>query len=185
MNGRSLLPFAAVLCVGLGPAQAASAATVPSAPVITAAPALSPAFNPAVTDYAVTCSEGQVSLTATAGKSVTVSLDGRSAKTGRQTVIGHMTAGMGIKWAVTTTVKSKKKTVGYSARCIPADMAVPVFTRPGKPTADLYLFNPSGGSGARSGMTFYSMLLDTNGVPLWWRSNPLLQLNGTVMNSNS
>ena len=185
MNVRPLLRFAAVLCVAIGFAPAAAAATVPPAPVISSTPALTPAFNPAVTDYGVTCPEGQVNLTATAGKSVTVALDGHPTKTGTQTVTGHLTAGMSLKWTVTTTVKSKKKAVSYAARCIPADMAVPVFTRPGKPTADLYLFNPSGGSGARTGMTFYSMLLDTNGVPLWWRTNPLLQLNGTVMNSTS
>ena len=184
MKFRTSLAATAVLGAFAGLAQGASAAILPAQAMISSVPSLSPTFNPAITDYSVTCPDGSVTISATAGKSVTVALDGNVAKTGAQAVTAHMIPGNGVRWTVTTTVKARKKSVMYRARCVPADMAMPTFTRTGTPTADLYLFNPSGGAGGRTGMNFYSMLIDTRGVPLWWRPSPIFQLNGTVLNNN-
>ncbi len=164
-------------------APAANAVT-PASLSITATPGLTPAFSQSIYDYWLNCPSGSVSLAVNAPKGTTVSVAGRTAKTGSFTSKVTLSNGQEFKWAVTSGTGSKRKTTTHYARCTPADMPIPTVTATGSTKASFYLLNP-GLPGNTIGQTSYIMLVDRHGVPVWWRTAPIGPLNPTVLDSTS
>lgn len=162
--------------------SAGQAAT--TTPSITATPGLTPSFSPTISDYWLNCPAGSVSLAISAPKGTTVSVAGRTAKTGSFTSKVTLTPGQEFKWAVTTGTGSKKKVTTHYARCTPTDMPIPTATRTGATKAAFYLINP-GLPASSLGKTSYIMLVDGHGVPIWWRTSAIGPLNPTVISSTS
>lgn len=138
-------------------------------------PALSPAFNPAVQDYVVRCSDNvpiQVSVSNSDGADVTttVSVDGQSPKPGAFAAQVSVLQGQGFKVAAAQGAAATT----YYVRCLPNGFPTWGSQRPGIPQAEYYIVVPVPSTGVGIANRYISMY-DTNGVPIWWTrpENPL------------
>lgn len=150
----------ALVAAALAPAAALAAGVQ-----ITATPGLTPSFKRTIPDYVSRCKSGQplaFSVTAPAGD--TVGVDGAKARSGSFTKSVSLTAGQATTLVV--TVAGKRTT--HHVRCLPASFPHWTFQRPGKPRAQWYLFAPSI-KGATGPYTNDVIVIDGNGVPVWWR----------------
>jgi hypothetical protein len=181
---RALIGLAcSAIC--LAAPTAAGAAT----PSIRTDPSLFPAFNPAISDYGLTCRTGTVRFTGSSSDSTSISLEGGpSAQQSIDTSL-HLSEGQSISWTLSKRVGARTSTTTYHARCVPADMNLPVVTRSGTPTGALYLLStgsvPTLGQDLNPFTTWYSALFDRNGVPIWWVKRPFTQLDPTILDSKT
>ncbi len=144
-------------------ARSRRAAVLAPDPVITATPALQPAFDPTVHDYVTRCEPSEsVSVSVTTPADAPVSVDGGPAETGSFSTAVPLTAGQ----RFTFETESSAGTAGYNVRCLPEDF--PQFTaqRIGQPQAAYYLTTPS--LSIAGPTTPYVALFDDDGVPIWW-----------------
>ncbi len=178
---RVLAPLIACSALLATPAAAVASAAPLS---ITATPGLTPAFSTATSDYWLNCPSGTVSLAVVAPKTTKVSIAGKKAATGTFTATVPLTAGKEFKWTVAVKTGFKTKTTTHYARCTPADMPIPTATRTGPTAASFYLLNP-GLPASTIGKGSYTMLVDGNGVPVWWRTSTIGPLNPTVIDSTT
>jgi hypothetical protein len=139
-------------------AAGASSAKAASSLQISAAPALFPAFNPAITDYVTRCTAGTpVRVSVSGPANVKVSVDGQ--QTNKRDFIASVSLSAGRGFRITSTAPGNK-TATYYVRCLPADFPQWTFQRSGQPQAEWYAVAPIG--------TSYGALFDQNGVPIWW-----------------
>jgi uncharacterized protein YndB with AHSA1/START domain len=133
---------------------------------ITAAPTLSPGFDPAVTDYVTRCTSTPVAVTVAAPAGTTVAVDGQPAGSGRFTK--NVSLAPGKSFAFTTTAGGNPSQ-SYRVRCLPSDFPAYTYARPGTPSASFYITTPQsvkapdGSTAAR-----YVAIFDDHGVPVWW-----------------
>ncbi len=173
--------MAAVL-LSLGGASPVSAAT--TQPLISATPQLHPAFAANVTDYWTTCSDGGVQVTAAPVKGMSISVAGAPAASIPATKSIPLTSGRSFTWTLKTKTGSRTKTATFHARCVPSDMPLPEqVNRRGTTGTSFYLVNP-GLPQDVFGKTPYIVILDGNGVPIWWRTWGLGPLNPTLFGNN-
>jgi hypothetical protein len=134
--------------VAVGTASPQRAAAVSSSFSIVTNPPLVPAFDPAITDYAVRCTSGPTTSISTTGTD-TVTIAGTTF-TGPANVTVPMVAGQGM--TVTDGGSS------YEIRCLPSDFPNYTSSVPGTPQAPGYF------------LTFgnYAAVFDNQGVPVWW-----------------
>jgi hypothetical protein len=138
------------------PAPQAPAPTVPapSEPAaLTADPPLSPAFDPAVPDYAIRCDETVPVVLSTAGPA-TVALDGGEPRAGVQSI--QLDEGEGFSFMADFGAGP----TAHHARCLPEDFPKVSVQRNG-PTESEFVM-------AGVGTPPYAMVFDANGVPVWW-----------------
>ncbi len=133
---------------------------------------LYPAFSPAIHDYYVRCAAGTnpltVSMTAAPGSLSVLVLPVASATLPTQTIDVVAFENEPIVAAATNGAA----TTEYWVRCLPHDMA-PLVWRPnataGTPSPGYYLI---GDDYPPAGVTGYAIVLDGNGVPVWYARAP-------------
>ena len=118
---------------------------------VTASPALDPPFNPAILDYAIRCTSSSTTQVTTSGSGPTTI--GGATFPGAVSVKVPLVAGQELQITHGGTT--------YYARCLPSDFpdySASVTGRPQQPNG--YLLN----------LNNYSVVFDTDGVPVWWDS---------------
>jgi hypothetical protein len=134
--------------VAVGTASPQSAGAVSSDFSIVTNPPLVPAFNPAITDYAVRCTSGPTTSVSTTG-SDTVTIAGTTFA-GPANVTVPMVSGQGM--TVTDGGSS------YEIRCLPSDFPNYTSSVTGTPQANGYFLT----------LAPYAIVFDNQGVPVWW-----------------
>lgn len=130
-------------------------------PAVTSSPGLFPAFDRAITDYVDRCTPGSpTNVQVNASGGTTVSVNGSPPASGQFSVDVPQNIGQ----AFTLVVTDGGGTTTHSVRCLPSDF--PNFTvQKNAPTqADFYATALVQGFGAPN----YSVVFDSNGVPVWW-----------------
>jgi hypothetical protein len=156
-----------------------SALAAPGDPTISTSPALTPAFDPSITNYVAKCGSSAtvattvtVSVTAPAG--TTVSVDGSSPKTGTFTASVSRAWGQG--FAFTVIVGAGSPTT-YHVRCLPTDFPAFAVNHSGTTQSEYYIVAISSGT---TGTVSYVAIVDVNGVPVWWYKPTLRPLFATL-----
>src|SRR5712691_5723915 len=127
---------------------------------------LSPTFAPTITDYVWRCQSGintiQLTLAAVSGGTITVGGKTGGSVTVQESLIENQ--------AVIVSASDPNNTGGapvhYWIRCLPHDFPPLSVSKPGNPPAGWYL---TGNINSVSGSGTYSMILDSNGTPVWYR----------------
>jgi hypothetical protein len=131
---------------------------------ITSSPALTPAFDPAVSDYVVAAKPGsavQVSVNAPSGTRVSVDSKPFAGVSGTTPVT--VAPGQSFSFVVTSAGTSKT----YFVRRLPTDFPVWSTTRSGTPQSEYYVIAPTRNLSAGNPSP-YAIIVDANGVPMWW-----------------
>ena len=175
-----------LLAAAIAVAVPTTASAAPAA--VTSQPALFPQFDPTITDYGVKCGGGSVSFSAVSSDSTRISLSGSSPAASITAAI-PINVGQSFSWTLSKRSGSRTVKTQYFARCVPDDMNLPTVTRPGRPTAAMYLMStgtaPTLDEDLQPLTTWYPALFDTNGVPLWWFKRGFVQLNPTILDSRT
>jgi hypothetical protein len=118
---------------------------------------LDPPFRPDIHDYVLICAAGanEVTYTATAMPGGTVSVDGVVSMAGQRTLLEN--------GALVVTVGGEE----YFVRCLPADFPEITAVKTGDVAPGYYLME--NGVAGPPGTGRFLMMLDTNGVPVWYR----------------
>ncbi|MBJ7348359.1 MAG: aryl-sulfate sulfotransferase [Thermoleophilaceae bacterium] len=137
----------------------------PTALSVITSPPLTPAYDPAISDYTVRCNP-----------SVPVSIDLQIPHDGRaringvlQTTPSSLTDVLltsGQRMTISTTVAGA--THNATVRCLPVDFPTWTVQRDGQAQNPFIVFSPSLGGG-----TPYTVIADDNGVPIWWMHAPI------------
>jgi Arylsulfotransferase (ASST) len=134
---------------------------------------LVPSFAPDVYDYYVRCVAGtnalRISLTASPGAESALVQPTKSAALPSQTLSLTVTEND----ALVATASREALTTQYWVRCLPRDFPTLQMTphpAAGRPTPAYYLV---GNATVLPGASGYAMVLDTNGVPVWYHQIPL------------
>ena len=162
---------------GAGPSLSSLSVTA-SVPGDAAPITLVPAFSPDIHDYYVQCASGSnaltVSMTAAPGADSSLLKPTASPRSPKQTLSVSVTEGEAIVAAARRSSPCAE-TAEYWIRCLPHDFPpteVRVYPEAGTPAPGYYLFGsftvPKGESG-------YAIVMDANGVPVWYYKQP----NGT------
>ncbi len=134
---------------------------------------LVPAFSPEIHDYYVRCVEGTntltVSMTASPGADSVVLQPSTSARLPKQTVTLSVAENQAIVASATVDGKSYDE---YWVRCLPHDFPILQWEphpEAGAPAPGYYLV---GTNWPQLGHESYAMVLDPNGVPVWYYTEP-------------
>ena len=171
--------LAVALVVGMF-AVPQSALAAPGDPTISTSPALTPAFDPSIVNYVATCGTSTsvatavtVSVNAPAG--TTVSVDGGSPRTGTFSASVSRAWGQGFAFTVIVGAASP---VTYHVRCLPTDFPAFAVNHSGTTQAEYYIIALlNAGPPAVS----YVVIVDANGVPVWWYQPTLRALYATLL----
>jgi Arylsulfotransferase (ASST) len=146
-----LLALGLTACVPVPPSQPL---------IVSATPALFPAFETGVVDYVNRCDPAtptEVQVTAPDG--TTVSVDGAAPQSGTFTV--EVAQDVGKRFTIDVTTGGT--TTNHHVRCLPTDFPNWSVEKTGTPQAEFYATVMIQGL-----MPNYSAIFDTNGVPVWW-----------------
>ncbi|MGD0527112.1 MAG: arylsulfotransferase family protein, partial [Polyangiaceae bacterium] len=129
---------------------------------------LTPAFSPAIHDYYVRCAAGRnaVDVTATADADTTVALI--QPTTTPPAAAQNLILQLSENQAIVVRGSSGAQTGDYWVRCLPHDFPrLSMVSHPdaGAPTPGYYLI---GDTSSASGESSYAMVVDGNGVPVWY-----------------
>jgi hypothetical protein len=144
---------------------------------VTTSPALSPAFDPGITDYVVPYKPGSpVQLVVDAPTSTRVSVASQTLGALRSTTQVNLTPGQSFSFVVNSPGSSKT----YYVRCLPTDFPTWTTERPGTPQSEYYIIAPdlyltAGASGS------YAIITDNYGVPLWWYHSSGVPVDTTLL----
>ncbi len=129
-----------------------SSTTIPFS--ITTTPPLAPAFDPAVTDYAVRC-VGTTSDPLTAPTILTTTGSGRVTIASK---LFRSPVSVDLPLIANQSVKVTYGTTSYFIRCLPADF----------PSYSASVTGPVQATGFTLDLEPYAVVFDTDGVPVWW-----------------
>jgi Arylsulfotransferase (ASST) len=135
-----------------------------------AASGITPAFSPGILDYYVACAAGTSSLTVTmtASRGALASITGPTMSPAKssQTVVVDVDEG----GAIVAAASAGMQTTAYWIRCLPHDfpaLAMSTYPDSGTPPPGYYLV---GNAVVAMGERGYAMILDGNGVPVWFEA---------------
>ncbi|MEA2349147.1 MAG: hypothetical protein QOG86_88 [Thermoleophilaceae bacterium] len=141
---------------------------------VSAKPALLPAFDPAVHDYASRCGEtGRLDLTVASPAGGRASVDGRPARSGTF----EDTVALGASQATKVAATTPSGTATYHVRCLPRFFPPFKAIRRGPTQAQWYLVGP---------LARWAVVFSSSGAPVWWKQskdppfNPTLLSNGRL-----
>lgn len=133
---------------------------------------LVPAFSPSTQDYYVRCAAGTNALTVTASAASGILIGASSPTAVTPSASFSETFQLGEGGAAVITANAGSTTTQYWIRCLPANVpqiTVTSHADAGTPTSGYYLFgNISSGDGRDA----YAMVVDVNGVPVWYQHTP-------------
>src|SRR4051812_19658457 len=156
------------ICFAAALASSALALAAPAGAMsLSTSPALYPAFDAAVTDYVIRCTDGTPVDVTVSALGTQVDVDGQGPRSGNFTTSVSLAAGRSFR-----VVETNGTTNTYYVRCLPSDFPGWTYQRFSDPQAEWYevapfartTFQPipPGVSGR------YSAIFDANGVPVWW-----------------
>lgn len=133
--------------------------------------ALVPAFSPSTHDYAVRCAAGPnpITIAMAAGPGAVVDL---VPSTGATATTSSVDLSLNPDQAAVIQVTAGAATAQYWIRCLPPDfptITVTTYPAAGAPTPGWYLLSQSF---TRNAVGNFAMILDANGVPVWYRREP-------------
>lgn len=145
---------------------------------IQTSPALTPSFNPTIHDYVVDCSaSAQVQFSAQMGGPNYIGFfgPGDNGTAASPLISGTfsksllLSAGQRYRFRISTDPND------YSVRCLPKDFPPLSVSVSGIREAAGYVFSPSlqfkpATDNAPSAQNFYVIIVDSNGTPIWWKS---------------
>lgn len=149
---------------------------------MSADPGLWPGFQSGVSDYISACKKDRpLRLSIDAPSSSPVSVDGASARAGKFAATVTLRTGQSTKLVVGP---SGHRTT-YHVRCAPTKLPRWSFDRvSGEPKAQWYLFAPvSVVADASDERSRYVVMVDGNGVPVWWKRTPDSPFNANLLPS--
>ncbi len=147
---------AAVVVVSLSAFGAGRGVAQSSSFAVVADPPLTPAFDPRVPDYVVSCTK-PVRMSFYAPPGVAVSIDGGRPRRGAFRASVSLSAGQGFRFVVSAADHDR----AYGVRCLPGDFPGSSAKRFGRPQAAWYVVAPCC-------LWDYAAIYDSNGVPVWW-----------------
>ncbi len=157
-----------------------SALAAPGDPTISTSPALTPAFDPAIPNYVAKCGTSAsvattvtVSVTAPAG--TTVSVDGGTPRTG--TFSASVSRAWGQGFAI-TVINGASSPATYHVRCLPTEFPAFAVNHSGPTQSEYYIVSLSAGT---QSTVSYVVIVDANGVPVWWYKPTLRPLFATLL----
>jgi hypothetical protein len=153
---------------------------------------LTPAFDPAITDYVLRCQTGinavRVTLFADGATIRVLGLRGASVAIQEDLVenealviVARAPRSLMANQPSQADFEDENARVSYWIRCLPHDFPQLKVTKPGSPSPGWYLtgnVNSIGGSGA------YAMVLDANGTPVWYQPTTRQALNVTPLSDD-
>ena len=130
---------------------------------ISMSPGLYPAFDPSISDYVVMYDPGSfVQVSVDAPRNTKVAVDGQPFRKLAFTTSVNVTPGQSFSFVVNSPGKSDT----YHVRCLPTDFPLWTTERSGTPPAEYYVIRVN--SPVSSSPNGYIILVDNNGVPMWW-----------------
>jgi hypothetical protein len=171
--GRACIVALPVLCLlALLPGTVPTAGADPTLSISTT-PALTPAFDPTVTDYTARCGKSlgtpsTITAAVAAPSGTTVSVAAAAPTS------GTFKTSFTRAWdqSFTFVVRSPGVPAAtYYVRCMPSNMPSLTTIRSGTPENDYYLLSairPTLNKGSGGFSTHYLEIVDTHGVPVWW-----------------
>lgn len=139
--------------------------------IVTSPLSLTPAFDPTITDYVVRCQAGSNTVrTSLFGAGGTIRALGRSGSS--LDVVEDLDENDALVIATRAPQRAQgvdvdeNGRVEYWIRCLPHDFPQLKVTKPGNAPPGWYL---TGNVSLASGSSYYSMVLDNNGTPVWYR----------------
>ncbi len=138
---------------------------------VLADPALFPAFDPGVSDYAVRCVAGTPVRLWTTGPA-TVEVDGGAPVAGQSI---SLTAGQGFSFVVDTGAARSV----HHARCLPADFPQTTVQRSGVPESEFVIVT------TLDAQHPYAIVFDTHGVPIWWMRPPQQVIDAKLLSTGN
>lgn len=165
---------AAVMALLGAPSLPAAAAPLQ----VTMSPALSPAFDPGITDYVFRYQAGvteQVSVKLSPNEKA--SIDGQGFHNSDFTTTVNITPGQSFSFVVQHSPRESKT---YHVRCLPTDFPAWTTERPGNPQSEYYIVTPDLNL---TGAPFknYVIIADNWGVPLWWYRSSGAPLDAKIL----
>ena len=126
-------------------------------------PAMTPAFDPEVTDYTTRCTGTPLEVSGRTAAETSIAVDGGEPSTGKFDASVPLEENQAFSF--TTTTDGETNT--YFVRCLPASFPPWEFERLGQASHELYVVAPNLSlSGAPAAQ--YVVIFDQNGVPVWW-----------------
>ncbi len=127
-------------------------------------PALTPAFDPDVSDYTVRCTGDPLEVFGRAAEGATVAADGGEANAGEFAETVPLEENQAFSFTATAGAESRS----YFVRCLPADFPVWDYEQLREPSHDLYVVAPN----LIEPQAQYVVVFDRHGVPVWWDTEP-------------
>jgi len=144
-------------------------------------PALTPSFDPEVSDYTTRCTGAPLEVSGRTAAGTTVAVDGGDSATGKFTASVPLEENQAFSFTTTTG----GETDTYFIRCLPASFPPWEFEKPGQASHELYVVAPN--LTLSGSPTQYVVIFDRNGVPVWWDTespgrliNPTILEDGTI-----
>jgi arylsulfotransferase ASST len=168
---------AAAVCVVTAAAVSATPGLAAGGtPKIGAKPGFSRGFDRNVTDYVSRCRKGQpLELSIDAPNGVAIGVDGAKPKSGRFKALVPLSTGQRTDLVVRSNGSKRR----YHVRCLPRDFPRWSFERFGRSQAQWHLIAPV--PDVTAGNSHYVTLIDSHGVPVWWKRQKVIPLNSTLL----
>ena len=135
--------------------------STPTPPEGVRATGLVPDWSPTISDYTVSCAESV---------SVTINVDGEVSMDGGTPRLGQVTEELDLDPGEAFRLSGDFGEQVF--RCRPSNLPLPTVN--GQGSGSYFLVTPTGFG---SSLSNYAMVLDRNGVPLWWYDAPLPAIN--------
>ncbi len=140
--------------------------------------ALSPAFNPAVSDYTVRCDGSPLKVSGRTAQDASISVDGEPAASGNFEASVPLEENQEFSFSAT----GPSGTSAYFVRCLPTNFPTWEYEQFRSPRSELYVVTPTLGTGA----TQYAVIFDRHGVPVWWDTeSPGRIINASVLDDGT
>lgn len=139
------------------------AVRVVCATAVFAEPALTPTFDPDVSDYTTRCSGDPVEVFGRAAAGTSVTVDGGEPAAARFDATVPLDENQAFSF--TTTDEGESRT--YFVRCLPAEFPAWNYEQLQRPAHDLYVVDPNILAPAQ-----FVVVFDRDGVPVWWNTEP-------------
>jgi Ca2+-binding RTX toxin-like protein len=130
---------------------------------ITSTPALTPAFDPEVSDYTVRCDGTPLALAVAAAPGDTVAVDGGVEQSGSFETEVPLEAEQEFGFSVDGAGAPRD----FHVRCLPSNFPAWEYESLRQPSHEFYVVSPSLFTGSGP----FAVIFDANGVPVWWHAD--------------
>ena len=133
---------------------------------IASTPALTPPFDPTVSDYTVECDGSPLTVSGRTAADTTVAVDGGAVDSG----VFEAEVPLQAEQAFAFSLDMGGTQSDYHVRCLPTDFPAWEYERLGTPSHGFYVVTPTF-SFTPGAAAPYVVVFDDHGVPIWWHSD--------------